>query len=227
MKPLQTLFAVLLLSIATTQAGLYTSGTLNTIIPDANPNGISSTISVSGLGSVLSDVNVLINVTGGYNGDLYAYLSHGGILVPLLNRVGTGTGDSGTAQYVFGYSTAGFDNVRLDDAALDGSIHNTVAPASSTTSSYTPDGGSLASFNNNSPNGDWTIFFADMASGGGSTPSTLTSWSLEITAVPEPTNVALGVFGGLFLVVIVVRTRRVRAQLHRWRLAAIHWVDAV
>jgi hypothetical protein len=43
------------------------------------------------------------------------------------------------------------------------------------------------------PNGTWTLFFADVVQGGGT--STLTSWSLNLTAVPEPVNVALAVFG--------------------------------
>ena len=72
------------------------------------------------------------------------------------------------------------------------------SPGSLLTVSHTPDGGSLNSFNSSNPNGTWTIFFADMASGGGSQHSTLGSWSLEITAVSEPVNVALGVFAGVF-----------------------------
>lgn len=227
MKPLQPFLAALLLASATAQGGIYTSfnsPTLNTTIPDANPTGISSTINVSVLGTVLNDVNVWINVSGGANGDLYAYLSHNGILVPLLSRVGTGLGDA--IQTHFGYSTAGFSNVRLDDAA-SASIHGVESPGSSTTVSYTPDGGSLASFNNSNPNGNWTIFFADMASGGGSGPSTLVSWGLEITAVPEPANVALGIFGGVFLVASLARSRRVRDRICRWRAAAVHWVNAV
>jgi subtilisin-like proprotein convertase family protein len=225
MKPLHTLLATLLFASATTQGGLYPSDTLNTTIPDANPTGISSTLNVSGMGSVLSDVNVLLNVSGGANGDLYAYLSYNGILVPLLNRVGTGTG--GAIQQIYGFSTAGFSNVKLDDAATGGSIHDVATPGSSPTFSYTPDGGSLSSFNGSNPNGNWTLFFADMASGGGSSPSTLTSWSLEITAVPEPVNVALGVFGGVLLLIGLVRSRRVRSRVQRCRDAFVVWVNAV
>ena len=41
--------------------------------------------------------------------------------------------------------------------------------------------------------------------------STLTSWSLDIvTAVPEPINVALGVFGGLLLVGTLCRSERLQ-----------------
>lgn len=200
-KPLQPFLAALLLASVTAHGALFPSGTLNTIIPDANPTGISSTINVSGLGSVITDVNVTINVSGGFNGDLYAYLSYNGILVPLLNRVGTGSGDP------FGYSTAGFNNITLDDQALNGNIHSVPSPTSG--QSYRPDSGSssLGNYNTYNPNGTWTIFFADMASGGGSGPSTLVSWSLDITAVPEPVNMALGVFGGLGLVVAAWRSR--------------------
>src|ERR1035437_2593700 len=125
MKPLQPFLAVLLLASMTAHGALYSpsSGTLNTVIPDANPTGISSTLNVSGGLPTISDVNVTINVSGGFNGDLYAYLSHNGILVPLLNRVGSGSGDP------FGYSTAGFSNITLDDqATANGNIHNVRNP---------------------------------------------------------------------------------------------------
>ena len=185
------------------QASLYSvgnvngSGTeLNQTIYDASPSGITSTLLVGGADTSLTDVNVTLNVTGGYNGDLYAYLvAPNGTLVVLLNRVGTGSGNP--SQNYFGYSTAGFDNVSLDDSATGGGIHNVANPGSQPPVSYTPDGGSLASFNGVDPNGTWTLFFADQA--GGNT-STLNGWSLDITAVPEPVNVALGIFGGLLAV---------------------------
>ena len=58
------------------------------------------------------------------------------------------------------------------------------------------------------PNGTWTIFFADLSSG---ETSTLNSWSLDITAVPEPVNVALGISAGVFSLVALARNRRVRS----------------
>ncbi len=193
-------------------AALYSSGnvngsgtSLNLAIPDANPSGVTSALLISGAGASLTDVNVTLNVSGGYNGDLYAYLSYNGTLVTLLNRVGTGSGDP--IQSAFGYSTAGFNNVTLDDAATGGSIHTVQNPGSLPTFSYTADGGSLASFNGANPNGIWTLFFADLA--GGNT-STLNGWSLDITAVPEPVNVALGVFGVVLGVWRVVRGRNQR-----------------
>jgi len=223
MKPLRTFLAALLLVSGTAQSGIYSSGTLNTPILDADPTGISSTINVSGLLPTIIDVNVTISVSGGFNGDLYAYLTYNGILVPLLNRVGTGSGD--IIQQIYGYSTAGFDNVRLADVGSV-NIHDAITPGASPTS-YHPDGGNLAAYNYSDPNGVWTIFFADMASSGGSSTSTLVSWSLDVTAVPEPVTVALVIFAGLFGAVALVRSRRVRDRLHRCRVAIVQWVDAV
>jgi hypothetical protein len=69
------------------------------------------------------------------------------------------------------------------------------------------------------------LFFADVSAGGGT--STLNGWSLDITAVPEPVNVALCIFAGVFLVVIVARSRPLRNQVQRWRVAVVQWINAV
>ena len=60
-----------------------------------------------------------------------------------------------------------------------------------------------------------------------STFTALVSWDLNITAVPEPVNVALGIFAGVCVLVVVVRSRVVRDCLHRGRVAFVHWLDAV
>src|SRR6266853_1430008 len=113
------LIATLFLGLAlTTRAAVYSypfsTGFANGgVIPDGNPTGWSDSRSVSGVSDFqITDVSVKLNISGGYNGDLYGYLSHNGVLVPLLNRVGvtaTGGGNS------FGYSDAGF-NVTLSDS---------------------------------------------------------------------------------------------------------------
>jgi hypothetical protein len=54
------------------------------------------------------------------------------------------------------------------------------------------------------PNNFWGLIIWDQDSLSG---NQLDSWSLDVTAVPEPVNVALGVFGLLFAVVIVARRR--------------------
>jgi subtilisin-like proprotein convertase family protein len=215
MKPLQNFLAALLATCVTTQGALFSSGDLNTAIPDGNPNGLSSTINVSGLADSLVDVNVTLNVSGGFNGDLYGYLSFGNGSVILLNHIGS------TSANPFGSSTAGF-TVTFDDSATT-DIHTISGNAGSViTGTYQPDGRttdpqwvldtdprttSLAAFNGSNPNGAWTLYLADMSGGGGSGPATLVSWGLEITPVPEPINVALGAFAGTGLLVTAWRSK--------------------
>ena len=57
--------------------------------------------------------------------------------------------------------------------------------------------GSLANFNGSPADGNWTLYFADLANGGGT--SLVEGWSLNITAVPEPANLALIIFGVSFM----------------------------
>jgi hypothetical protein len=75
------------------------------------------------------------------------------------------------------------------------------------------------------PNSTWGLVLWDNSSSG--IPNGLVGWSLDITAVPEPVNVALGVFAGLFGVVIVARSRSVRDRVRHCRVAVVQWLDAV
>ena len=228
MKYSNLIVAVMLGIGLSAQGGIYYQGTVsgggtqagslaNSTIYDGNVNGIWNTMNLSGasLGGSLSDIKVTLSVTSsGYNGDFYAYLRYNGVLVPLLNRVGVGTVD-GTSAY--GYSASGFDNIILNSTSADIHLNNvtsgtygadgrTVSPLSAAVNFYSSERVTLdARFGGQDPNGEWTLFFADVVAGGGN--STLNGWNLEITAVPEPVNVALGVFGVLFGVVTVVRRR--------------------
>jgi subtilisin-like proprotein convertase family protein len=199
------LLGVGLLVSASAPAALLTlsSGTLNTAIPDGNVNGLQSTLTFNDVDfNYVLDVNVRLNISGGYNGDLYVYLTHGSGFSVLLNRTGR------TGSDAFGYSDAGF-SITLDDAAGT-DIHNyggnggaaltgtwqpdarNVNPA--TVLNTDPRSAFLSAFNGLDPNGGWTLFVADLSGGD---QSLLVSWELDITAVPEPTTVALGIFGGL------------------------------
>ena len=85
-------------------------------------------------------------------------------------------------------------NITLQDGLSDrGSIQSETS-SSVLSGSYNAEG-SLAGYNGSAANGTWELFFADDVNGGGT--STLTSWSLSITAVPEPVNTALGIFGAM------------------------------
>src|SRR5688572_11567413 len=114
----------MLLAATVAQATLY-SVTWNSgfagggLIPDGNATGWSDTRTVTMTGvpdTIVLDVNVRLNISGGYNGDLYAYLVHSSGFAILLNRSGK------TGSDAFGYGDAGY-NVTFDDGAANGNIH--------------------------------------------------------------------------------------------------------
>ena len=54
------------------------------------------------------------------------------------------------------------------------------------------------------------------------------SGSAEVIAqAPEPVNIALGICGGILLVIALARVHWLRGHLHQWRVAIVHWIDAV
>ncbi|MSU58847.1 MAG: PEP-CTERM sorting domain-containing protein [Pedosphaera sp.] len=230
------IFSVLLLAALTgaAHATLYTynfsTGFNNAgVIPDGNVTGWSDTRNVPnsftlGLNdtSQIVDVNVRLNVTGGYNGDLYGYLVHSSGFAVLLNRVGKTSGDA------FGYGDAGMNVTFNDQTAETIDIHSYQTVGGYNASFITggaqwrPDGRNvdpatvldsdsrtalLTSFNPTTADGNWTLFLADMAGGD---VSTVASWGLDISVVPEPVTVALGAFGLLLGGAQILRWRRSR-----------------
>jgi subtilisin-like proprotein convertase family protein len=193
---------LLLAGILPGRAALFSSGTLNATIPDNDPNGYVSTINVSGFSGPVRTVDVLLNVSGGYNGDLFAYVTYNGTSVILLNRVGTSSGNT------YGYGDTGF-NIRLSDSGLSG-LHyyqdngGQINGSGQLTGTWQPDSAGVSftsAYQNSSGNGSWSIFFADLDAGD---QSTLVSWSLDVTPVAEPINTALAIFGTLFAAAFVV-----------------------
>jgi subtilisin-like proprotein convertase family protein len=176
------------------------------VIPDGSLTGWADTrtVSIPGFNDI-TDLRVTLNLSGGWNGDLYAYLVESSGFAVLLNRVGRGTANSP------GYGNPGM-NVTFSDAASvnihsyggvgvpvgsyqpDGrNINPLSSPATfSSTSPTTP----LSSFNGLNPNGNWTLFIADVSAGD---VSTVTSWGLDIAAVPEPRSLIEGTLAALFL----------------------------
>ncbi len=194
---------LLLAGVLTVKATLFSSPTLNAVIPDNDPSGYVNTIAVSGLAQLITSVSVQLDIAGGYNGDYYAYVTYDGQLVTLLNRVGTGGGNT------YGYSDAGL-NISLADGAANGNIHNyqnvaNYATLISNGSQFTPDSGGATfagAYGNLNPNGTWALFIADLSAG---SQGTLVSWSLDITAVPEPVGLALGMFAALLSALVGAR----------------------
>jgi subtilisin-like proprotein convertase family protein len=186
-----------LTSFATLYTTNWNSGFANSgVVPDNNLSGWVDTRTVSAIpAGNFTSLSVNLNLSGGWNGDLYAYLVHSSGFTVLLDHVGTGV--SGVSSY--GYGDAGM-NVTL--TASGTSIHSY---GGNSTFSSTPAGawmtdnttGSLASFLSTNPNGTWSIFIADLSGGG---VSTVQSWGLQmdIVAVPEVETWVAAALAGAF-----------------------------
>ena len=198
---------------STATAAVTWSGTWNvaTAIPDDDEVGYSDTQTpVFSPGMVISKVTVTLNFSGGWNGDLYAYLTNGSGFAVLLNRPGREEGAED------GSDTSGM-SVTFDDAALS-DLHDQIdLLGGSVTGDWQPDARNvsplevvtgdvrtafLSSLNGQSATGPLTLFVADLSAG---EVSTLDSWSMTVSAVsavPEPGgHLALAglVGGGLLL----------------------------
>jgi subtilisin-like proprotein convertase family protein len=182
------------------------------VIPDGTPLGLTLGTNLTGRFApqqgTISAVTVGLNISGGYNGDLYAYLAgpNGGFAI-LLNRAGVSNNAS-----AFGYSDSGF-NVTLSAAGANSIQYyqNYTNPAGGMVSGiWQPEGVNIApqspppafltagqtamlgSMDGHDASGTWTLFLADLSAGG---QGTVESWSLDITTVPEPGVLALGALG--------------------------------
>jgi len=191
--------AVTIVTTLASQATLYTtnwnSGFANgQVVPDNNLSGWSDTRTVSAIpAGTFNSLAVTLHLTGGWNGDLYAYLVHDTGFTVLLDHVGAGL--SGP----FGYGDAGM-GVTL--ASSGTSIHqyggiNTFSGAPTGTWQTDNTSGSLGSFLTTNPNGSWSLFIAD-TSGGGVT--TVAEWGLQmdIVAVPEVETWVAAALAGAF-----------------------------
>ena len=191
----------------------------NTGIADGSPVGVMEQFNVSGVSGNITNVQVQLDITGGFNGDLYAYLvGPQGQLAVLVNRPGI------TGSNPFGYGNGGF-NITLDSSSANihgygsgyttnglgqvtgvwGSDGRNIDPQSlGSVFSGASTSANLGLFQDGNANGVWTFFIADLSPGGGT--ANLNSVILTIMTVPEPqTWVMLG--GGL-AVLCLFRNRR-------------------
>ena len=171
-------------------------------IPDYPGSGVAYALSFTGP-STLTDIMFTFTTSGGtaWNGDLYAYLSHGAGSAILLNRVGA------PAVGTDGYGTAGFPGITLAMTGGTANIHDVQFPTAGG-GPYTADGtggSTLSVFNGVNPNGSWILYFEDQAA---LNVSSLDSWTLNITTVPEPATWVLGMFGALAGAVKSMQWRR-------------------
>jgi len=214
---------LLLGPVSTSAALLQFEELVNGVIPDGDPVGLVSYLNVNGSAPEIAKVTVTLELSGGFNGDLYVHLSHDSGLAVLLNRVGR------TAGEPLGYLDAGL-SVTFDDQAIQGDIHRYRETLGGTvfngplTGAWQPDGRttlptmtvasdvrgtSLAGFGGLNPNGQWTLVVADFGGGG---EATLVKWGLMITAVPEPQSVGVAAAGGLLVWGWLVRRRGARRE---------------
>jgi MYXO-CTERM domain-containing protein len=185
----------------------------NLEIPDNNATGLVSIIPISTIDTEVTAVEVLIETTGGWNGDLYAYLEHNGVISVLLNRPGK------TAANPAGAASSGM-SIRFTDTAL-ADIHTAISDTAGlpAVGTYQPDARVadpdavtdasprskfLTGFNGTDPNGLWTLFIADLSGGD---VAQITGWTLSVTSVPEPSSALLGLAGAAGLLLVRRRAR--------------------
>jgi subtilisin-like proprotein convertase family protein len=178
-------------------------------IPDNHSAGIADTrwISTTEITRITS-VQVSLRITGGWNGDFFAYLRQGEGFAVLLNRPGR------SADAPFGSGSSGMEIDFHDEAPSD--VHLSLPAAGPAAGVFQPDARTtdpaevissdlrsafLASFHGFDPNGPWTLFIADLSTGD---EGRLESWTLHIQGVPEPGSATLL----LLSLILLARHRR-------------------
>jgi subtilisin-like proprotein convertase family protein len=159
--------------------GTFTHAPSLTIPTTAPPNVVTDTITVSGLGTVLRDVDVTTFITHSFSSDLDVTLqSPAGTIVTLTSDNGAGFDD------VFN-GTVWNDSADLTNVGNRAADH--VYADLTLASPLTPEE-PLGAFIGENPNGTWTLTISDDSNLDG---GALASWGLDIktiTAAPTVTN---------------------------------------
>jgi subtilisin-like proprotein convertase family protein len=140
-------------------------------VPDGNPVGITNCIAIPAAG-VITDLNVDVNLTHTYVGDLTVLLKHEdtGTVATIIDR----PGHPGAPC-----SQNDIDAV-LDDEAFSPVESECFAGTPAISGTFIPNG-ALSVFDGESMAGDWTLRVIDAAS---SDLGTLNSWSIIATVLP-------------------------------------------
>lgn len=186
-----------------------TNLTVNTTVNQTVPVGftpLSSSSTVSSMVGPIINVSVTLNISGGWNGNLYCYLlSPDDSMVVLLNRAGLSSSnpwdsynDSGlnitlsasAANNIHNYQDFAGWSTSITDGSAWAPDQREVDPASDGSAFDSITGNNFTVYNGLNPNGVWTLNIVD-AVGGAPVPATLVSWGLTIATVPEPQTWAL------------------------------------
>ncbi len=181
---------------------------VNESIPDFDETGFQNTQVFSGYTGVVETIEVSLRISGdplAFGGDFFATLmcDNGGYAV-LLNRVGV------TIESPLGSNMNGFDvvfSLGSDDIHLAENYAPSYDAGGRMTGTWSADArdidpdividtdprtADLDVFKGINPNGNWTLFVADMNLNGS---AKLDSWGVNIATVPEPGSVSLLVCG--------------------------------
>lgn len=184
-------------------------------VPDGSLSGLSRSLVLNVPGETIVSMTVTLQVGGTpFLGDLYVYLTDGTTLVTLINRPGRDAGrldgydDTQPLDVIFSdFAASDFHTYRL---ALTG--NESIPLVAPVTGTFQPDGrdispllvetgdarsSQLGDFNGLSANRTFTLFAADLSSGGN---HQIDSWSMSIATVPEPSAALLTIFGMLALI---------------------------
>lgn len=178
------LFAFLLIAnLNYIEAQTTFSNTGNITINDnANASPYPSTIAVSGMGSLITNVTVNIpNISHTWYDDIDIMLvAPNGARLILMSDAGGNNSGNGNRNYIF--SDAGASTL-LDGA--EPSANGTYKPTDYETGENMGGGTAtittLSGFNNSNPNGTWSLFVLD--DGSGDAGSLIGGWSITITAI--------------------------------------------
>ena len=198
---------VLLSLTVPTGTTTVSSGTISVPIPDNNAAGATHTMTVSTVpaGAVITGIDVTLNMTHTWVGDMIFNLKAPNSSILALDKYITGTGGAGV--------TTGFTNTVISSAgttALSGSanivaytgtykadaINTPVAgPTIQNPTGYISNAANFAALYS-TPNGAWTLAMAD---GGAGDVGTLTSWSIKFTyTIGSPTPGIWSPVAGLY-----------------------------
>ncbi len=165
-----------------TPQATQTSTDVPQALPDNSAGGVTSTLTISGMDPIIDDVDMNLEITHTWVGDLQATLtSPNGTVIELFDR-------PGVPASTFGCAGNDLDVTFDDDAANSATdFENTCNNAPAIDGDFQPNV-PLSAFNGENPNGTWTLFVSDNAAGD---LGSITGWSLDIctqTASNEVTS---------------------------------------